>query len=306
MKKVYLAFIALFLATPVAAYWQSRGSNYNVAIVSGFTPSCSQSTTALAALVPAGVTLTADKTNYDTTICGLVSDGVWNFDVLYIWAAPTQAAALINLANPGTFNGTTTGSVSFAAYQGFTGDGSTFYLDSGFNPTTATTPNYVQNSATVGVYILTNRSSGVNVWNIGCSVGACTGGPLFFAYAGGNVSITINSATAAATASASSQGAWNGTRTTSIGSAVFLNSGETAVSQTTDISISAANANIIFWGFNTGFGLVTDQMAAGWIGNGVGGVNIGDGVNSCKINNRINTYMANLAAPQNVYSNSAC
>lgn len=272
----------------------------------GFTPSCSQSSTFLAAAT--GVTLTADKTNYDTLICGLVLDGVWNFDVLYIWAAPTQATALINLANPGTFNGTTNGTVSFAAYQGFTGDGSTFYIDSGFNPSTAPSPNYVLNSATVGAYILNARSSGSNIWNVGCTVGACTNGPLFSAYNSSAPYLTINSAnTLGGAAPTSSQGAWNGTRGNSTDLAIFLNSGETPTAQSNvATSVAVGTANIIFFGFNTGFGLVTDQMAAGWITKGVGNSGAGSGTNSCKINNRINTYMATLASPKNVYSNSAC
>src|ERR1700733_1014163 len=123
----------------------------------GFTPSCSQSSTFLAAAT--GVTLAADKTNYDSLICGLVSDGEWNFDVLYIWAAPTQTnASLVNLAKPGTFNGTTSGTISFSAYVGYTGDNSSFSIDSGLNPTSATSTNcagspcFTQNSGSIGVY----------------------------------------------------------------------------------------------------------------------------------------------------------
>lgn len=292
---------------PAVAFWQSRDSNYNHSVVSGggFTPSCAQSSTFLAAAT--GVTLTADKTNYDTLICGMVSDGVWNFDVFYIWAAPTQATALINLANPGTFNGTTNGTVNFTAYQGYTGDGSTFYIDTGFNPTTATLPNFVQNSATVGAYDLTNRSTGTSMWAVGCTVGACASGPLFAPYNGGNLNAFLNSTTAVgAGGPVSAQGAWNLTRTNATHAAVFLNSSETTVSFNTDTSTAATNANVIFFGFNTGFGLTTDQLAAGWIGKGVGSEIGGSGTDSCKINNRINTYMASLSAPKNVYSNSAC
>lgn len=274
----------------------------------GFTPSCAQSSTFLAAATD--VTLTADKMNYDTTICGVAADfgGTLPTDVWYIWAAPTQATALINVANPGTFNGTLHGTVSFTAYQGFTGDGSTFYIDSGFNPSTATSPNFVQNSATVGVYVLTNRTTPATVWNVGCASGGCSPpGPLFSVLnSGGNMNGSINSATAAQTTSATAQGAWNLTRTTAVGDAIFLNSSENPAAQSADTSVSVSTVDIIFFGFNSGFGLTSDQMAAGWIGQGVGGVNPSDGVKSCKINNRINTYMATLATPKNVYSNSPC
>jgi len=305
---IALAAIVFAVASPVSAQGFFGGcfNCGNGPFASGsFTPSCSQSSTFLAAAT--GVTLTADKTNYDTLICGLVSDGVWNFDVLYIWAAPDLATSKINLANPGTFNATTSGTVSFAAYQGFTGDGSTFSISSGFNPTTATSPNFVQNSATVGVYILTNRTTPATMWNVGCSVGGCTDGPLFSAFS--NVSTTtvsINSTTTSSNPALTTQGAWNATRTTSAGEAVFRNSSKTSFSGGVDTSVAPTNANVIFFGFNGGFGLTTDQMAAGWIGVGVGGTGAGSGVNSCKINNRINTYMATLSSPKNVYSNSAC
>ena len=312
MKKLFAVGIAglvaalLLLSVGSKAGWNGCTSGFcnKPVATSGFTPSCSQSSTFLAAAT--GVTLIADKQNYDTLICGLVSDGVWNFDALYIWAAPTQATALINLANPGTFNATANGTVSFTAYQGFTGDGSTFYIDSGFNPSTAVTPNFVQNSATVGAYILTSRATGTNMWDIGCSVGGCTSGTLFAPYNAGNFSSEINSASILGGANSNAQGAYNLTRNNASSEAIFLNSGESSVSQTADTSVTPPNINVLFFAFNTGFGFSTDQMAAGWIGVGVGNSTPGSGVNSCKINNRINTYMASLSVPKNVYSNSAC
>lgn len=295
MKKLASLFFAVFsLVLLTGASWlplfKASGA---------FVPSCAQSSTFLTAAT--GVTLTADKTNYDTMICGLVSDGVWNFDVLYIWAAPSASnAALINLANPGTFNGTTHGTVSFAAYQGYTGDTSTFYIDPSFNPTTATTPNFVQNSATVGVYVLSNRSTGQNWWSVGSSD---DGGVAFLplAQTGPNVDgIRLNSASLAANGAANAQGTFNYTRTASNLQSVFLNSNETAVASASDTSIAPHNASIFFFSDTAGFGNTGDQLAAGWIGAGL------SAVSSCKVNNRINTYMATLASPQNVYSNSAC
>lgn len=260
----------------------------------GFTPSCSQSSTFLTAAT--GVTLTADKTNYDTMICGLVTDGNFSgLDVLYIFAAPTQSnAALINLANPGTFNGTTRGTVSFTAYQGYTGDASTFYVDSGFNPSTASSPNFVQNSATVGVYDLTNRSSGGNnQWQAG------NGNTNLAVLSFGAFTAEINSGTSMGGANSNANGSYNMTRTSSSLESIFENSSETAVTSASDTSQSPSNANIVFFG-DTPALFSSDQLAAGWIGKGV------TAVNSCKINNRINTYMASLSSPINVYSNSAC
>lgn len=269
----------------------------------GFTPSCAQSATFLTAAT--GVTAPADKLNYDTMICGVATDfgGTLPFDVWYIWAALTQTnASLINIANPGTFNGTITGTVNFTPYQGYTGDGSTFFINSGFNPSTATTPNYVRNSANVGVYVLNARVTGTILWDIGCTAAGCdtAPGPFFSPYSAGSFSAQLNSPSGLSGAPASSQGSWNLTRTTSSHQSIFLNSSEIEAGGNNDTSAAVENGNIIFFALVPGFGWTSDQMAAGWIGKGL------SNVDSCKVNNRINTYMLSLTVPKNIYSNSAC
>lgn len=267
----------------------------------GFTPSCSQSSTFLAAAT--GITLTADKTNYDTMICGLVSDSEWNFDVLYIWAAPSATnAALINLANPGTYNGTTSGTVSFSAYNGYTGNGSTFYIDTGFNTSTAPSPNYTQNNANFGVYDLTNRSSGggqYNAGNFGNSNTFLNDYQFSQAQAGIN-----NGSSGIAVSVSSTQGLWNVTRPTLVSSSLFLNDSETAVQTVVDTTGSLNNNNFYFFAANGPPAelFTSSQLAAGWIGKGLAAAD------SCKISRRINTYMKNLATPINVFTNggSAC
>jgi hypothetical protein len=114
-----------------------------------------------------------NATNIANLIDGLVADGVWaKLDALYVLAQQNGIDALLNLV--GT-NYTLSGSTSFGAaprtppaftpYVGFSGfaSGITF-LDTAFNPTTATSPKYVQNSASLGVwvYAITN-TSGVDV-----------------------------------------------------------------------------------------------------------------------------------------------
>ncbi len=82
----------------------------------------------------------------NTCVGSLITAGVWaKLDALYMFAAADSQAALINWKNPGTYNATLVNSPAFVADQGFTG-ASTKYIDSGFNPTTATSPNYTQNS----------------------------------------------------------------------------------------------------------------------------------------------------------------
>jgi hypothetical protein len=71
--------------------------------------------------------------------------------------------ALLNLISA-SYAGTAHGSPSFTADLGYTGvdASSTVYIDSNFNPATATTPNFVRDSAHVSAWNITNTSSGAS------------------------------------------------------------------------------------------------------------------------------------------------
>src|SRR5215469_5596790 len=128
------------------------------ALASGFTPTSSQSAAFLARATD--VVSITDKTNYDTMITGLVTDGVWSkLDALYIFAAVDRTTALLNLVS-NTFNCTEHGTINFSAYQGYTGDSSTFYLDSGFTPNAGGTL-FSLNSANLGAYQTLALTSGI-------------------------------------------------------------------------------------------------------------------------------------------------
>lgn len=96
---------------------------------------------------------------YVALIDSLVEAGVWDsLDALWIFAAENRAAAKQNLVSSSytcveAFNPT------FIAYQGFTGNGTSAYLDTTFNPTTASSPHFTQNNASMGVWSLTEASA---------------------------------------------------------------------------------------------------------------------------------------------------
>ena len=308
---VALFCVGIFCLTAAPPVGQSHaqvpmtGAGLGAPSSGGFTPSCTQSGTFLTAATT--VTLPLDKTNYDQLICGLVSDGVWNFDVLYIWAAPNTTAALINLAQPAHFPGTVNGTPSFSAYNGYTGDGLSFYIDTGLNTKSATSTNcsgspcYVLNSAGAGIYVLSNFTSG------GASFATLDTDenanlrivPNFF----GNASWQVNDTTAISTTSSTSRGQWIGTRTAVSTLALYLNSNETPFGSASTTSIDLPNANVFFFASNnvgSPGNFTTAQMSAGFVGKGLTATDM------CKIGNRINTYMTNLAAPINIYSNGVC
>jgi hypothetical protein len=124
--------------------------------------SCSQST-AWFTYVTGTIGATYDTTHHNATdalICGLVTDGVWAvLDAMWVPATNVTSGTLAtvantNLVNPGTFTLVPHGSPTLTADNGYTGGtdgGTTVYIDTGFNPSTAG-GHFVQNSAHVGVW----------------------------------------------------------------------------------------------------------------------------------------------------------
>jgi hypothetical protein len=102
---------------------------------------------------------TTRKNLYAALIDGLVSDGAWALlDALYLFAADNQTTALTNLKQS-SYGATAVNSPTFVTDRYFQGDGSTSYLNTNFNPTTASSPNYTQNSATMFGWVLNNAAA---------------------------------------------------------------------------------------------------------------------------------------------------
>lgn len=91
----------------------------------------------------------------DDTIRLLKSAGIWSkLDCFYLLAGAASDHALLNWKST-SFTLTPTGTTTFTADRGYAGNGSNGYLASGFNPTTAPTPNFVQLSCHLGLYCRT-------------------------------------------------------------------------------------------------------------------------------------------------------
>lgn len=103
----------------------------------------------------------------DALISGLKSDGVWaKLDCLYLLGAHDAQAARLNAKNPGTFTASAVNSPTFTVDRGYAGDGATSYLDTGFNPATAPTPQYALNSASFGVWSRADvMDTGIDIGN---------------------------------------------------------------------------------------------------------------------------------------------
>lgn len=126
-----------------------------------FTATCSQSTTFIARTTG----LTANrKIAYDGLICGLVTDGVWSkLDLLYIYAAPNQTTALLNLPNA-TYAGTNASGLVFTVDRGFTGSvNADQWIGTGFNAATAISPQFQQDSAHMSAWNLNNVAADATI-----------------------------------------------------------------------------------------------------------------------------------------------
>lgn len=73
----------------------------------------------------------------NTMVESPVSDGVWaKLDVFYLFAqySNSDSEALKNWVNPGTFDANAVSAPTFTALEGFTGNGSSSYIDTLWNP----------------------------------------------------------------------------------------------------------------------------------------------------------------------------
>jgi len=117
----------------------------------------------------------ARKVLINATIVDLKDAGLWvKSDALYLKAAHDAQAARRNwIADQ--YNLTAVNSPIFTADRGYAGNGSSSYLRTGFNPTTAVSPKFVQNSCHISLMDRTSRAAANRV-----EMGAINGGPTIF------------------------------------------------------------------------------------------------------------------------------
>lgn len=196
MKRIlsYLAALAISVApafaqsiTPQIGGGIGTGFDGGISSRSGAAPvlSCAQATTFLAR-ANAVTTLDATHTNaYSNLICGGVLDGWWaKLDVFHVYATQSSGVALLNLPNT-TY--TATGVPTFTADRGFSNSTTDNNVVSTFNPSTATTPNYTQNSAHLSAWSLNVGTTPTQVVGIGTS-----GTNIFPEFTDGNLYLRVN------------------------------------------------------------------------------------------------------------------
>jgi hypothetical protein len=221
------------------------------------------------------------QTQYTSLICGLASDGVFaKLDVLYVFATADTTTAKLNLIQ-NSFNATApNGDPTFAAQVGYTNP-SNHYLNSNFNPTTATSPQYVQNSACLFNWNSNSADDGA-AEEMGLLSG---GGNSIFDRSSGNLVVKLNSSTNVVTANSDGSGLWLVNRTSSSNVDIYHN-GSSFAAGNSNTSAAVPNSTITCFVGST-FNTTATFKAAGF-----GGALTATDITN--LYNRLNTFMANI------------
>ena len=227
--------------------------------------------------------------NIATLIDGLVSDGVWaKLDCLYVLAQQNQSDALLNLV--GTSYGLTGSllqqrALTFASYVGFHGFVSGF--DTGFNPSTATSPNFTQNSASFGVWAYSSAAEAAG--QIGNYDNGASGESHIYNNYSGSFYARVNAPSTPGVASPGTPGLYVGDRPSSAsivpyysGAAQATQSGASQVPFNTTFKIGQGGANE---------GISTQTLSAAFIGASLGAAG------QLALYNRLRTYMTAIGVP---------
>ena len=221
--------------------------------------------------------------NIATLIDGLVSDGVWSkLDCLYVLAQQNQTDALLNLV--GTSYSLVHDGSTFTAYEGF--QGFTAGLNTQFNPATATSPNFTQNSASFGFWAYSIVSESFS--EFGNSTTLAGGSHIYDKFAAdANFYVRLNDTSAGGVTSPGTSGLYAGDRSVSATAVPYCNgASQGSVSST---SSTPANANFLI-GFLSGNSTL-EPISAAFIGASLGAAG------QLALYNRLRTYMTAIGIP---------
>lgn len=202
----------------------------------------------------------------------LKSAGVWNaLDRLWLFAAENSTAALIDLVARST--ATAVNSPTFTADRGYTGNGTSSYLDSNFNPGTAPGPKqYAANDASFGTWVVTPPTT-VNGFEVANEFGAYS----FFAtrWSSVNRRWEVNSASNPSTPLAHGgehTGFFHGERVSSTAGALYRNGSPLMTTDATSIGV-IPNRKVFILGYvhtSTPSNFSNAQIGAVHVGRSLG------------------------------------
>lgn len=228
---------------------------------------------------------------YKALLNGLTTDGLFNsdgtsnyFDALYVYATADATTSLLNLCRA-TYNSTNAASSTFTADSGYAGGG----LNTAFDATTATSPNFVQNSAHLALWNLTNITTSVST--MGNSATGVSGESNLFIKltADNNFYARLNDAGAGGVAISDPRGLLIGTRTSSSNIDHYLNGASLGAVTNSSSAPAAGSLNVMRAGAGTSDTVHT--IAAASIGGAL------NSTQAAAYYSRMRTYMTAVGVP---------
>lgn len=209
------------------------------------------------------------KEIYNTAIAAMKTAGLWSLlDCFYMMGVHDAQAARLNWIST-SFNLTEFNSPTFTQNQGYNGNGSTSYLGTNFNPTTAPSAKHTQNSAHLGCWILASAAS-TNMRDIGNG----TNTTYLVAETDTNgVQSRINATAAVSVGSIGGVGAWVLRRNASNTHQLFKNGSQVGTNSNTSTALANENITLLRGSAST---YSTRQQYAAHIGAGLSDQQIED------------------------------
>ena len=267
----------LLFILPLLLFWQVQGQKVLPVVGPPVKPVVAEEITA----APYGDDFQAVYDAF-TTKPSSTYGGYWNtmvesigtywdsLDVFYFYAVHTNGdgEALINWTNPGTYDATAYNAPTFTAYEGFTGDGSSAYIDCNWNPS-ANGVNFVQNSASAGCYVRTNKQEDRAVIGVVEGLNGVYIYPRDNSYVGDKILSKLNDDTYSEVSNTDSRGMFITSRLQASDKYVYKNASGT---QHIETSTSIPNLNLFALAINSAGSpceVSTNQISCAFAGAGL-------------------------------------
>lgn len=225
-------------------------------------------------------------------VAGIKSDGNWtSLDRFWFFAHNGDSdGATVDMVTP-TNQATKVNSPGWTAKEGFNSNGTTSYVNSQFNLSTAA--HFLQNSASMGVWIHTGGNAGISILGVR-DTGSGDFNTLLFDTGGGNVGSRLNQNTTnnsfTGTTSFNNNSSYGVSRTASNSGNQYVNGSSVSTFSTT--SSTPANLNVYILAQNSNnvassIGSSLWKLSVSWFGSG--------SVNQSEMHTRLNTAMTAIA-----------
>ena len=220
----------------------------------------------------------------NTYIRQMIIDGNWQLlDRMWILASDNQQNARISIVNPTSTQISEVSSPSWTKDQGYTGNGTSSYLNTNWNPATQGVQ-YTLNNASVGLYTRNAPAAAPGTAICGNGV-AGNGTALLIINRTSLDDFIINSATVSTKTAKASGGLYSVNRTSSTIVSPYYNGSLYTGGSFVQASTSVQSINVFICAYNS------NGAAAGWVTNQISMFFVGSGsIDQTKLYNAFTTF----------------